>query len=265
MMGWISDASDVLVRLAARVGQSAWRLIRADHTSLYGGWFTRPDHGGRQHFYISFGCAPSRRKLPGWSVTPMLAREFTDDAFPSAFPSKPTWSSREAVSFEVPGEEGGDPFVRAVRVYPTGRVELTWRVSTDDRDDGVLVLSVLEIIRPVRQLAEAVSRGSYGRLFSLWRKLDWFVGLSPDISAPGGRRSWDDLSFPAARPRDRATRGVPVMPSEGYAAGALRGRRQRTDPLKLLRLVLSDLLLECGYDGYDEAVQQTLRALPPVT
>ena len=50
------------------------------------------------------------------------------------------------------------------------------------------------------------------------------------------------------------------MPQGGYAADRLRTRRQRWNPAKLLSAVLEDLLLQCGFGGYHDAVADSVAA-----
>ncbi len=239
------------------------RVARADHNTLYSGDHTKAS-AGRRHFYVTVACAPSRRFWRPRRVSPTGCLVFLNGVVPNGFEAPPTESRREVVAYVV-SDEDDDPThwspVRSARVAANGLVELLTRVRSTD--DGPRV-DLLEAVVPVYRLAVAVRDGAYARAYGLptrLRRLDWFVFLGNFTSDERGSRHWKDLDFPGRRPRGRGTDAYPTASNQGLAWRELRSRAQRTEPALIVRLVLADLLTESGWDGNEQAVEDTIGAV----
>lgn len=261
----------LLARLAARVGRLVRTLTRRDHGSLYGGWYTsfNPNISGRKYFYLALGCAPSRRFRRPRSVQPEVVLAFLNDVIPDGFSLPAFHSSRESVAFHTADQEGTDSRhdpLRAARIWSNGRVEFLLRVQSTTPDDDVLVVDLLSATRPIDVVAAHVRDGWFKRLYGLhtrWRRLDWYVSLSVSVAdSRHGHRYWDDLAFPGRRPSARATNGYPAAPLGGLAWRQLQTRKQRSDPVDVIRPALEELISESGWHGgNDVAVDDTLEAV----
>ena len=110
-------------------------------------------------------------------------------------------------------------------------MDLSALISLEPGPDGRFVIPVLEILRPMTLLAEAVSGPAYSRVydkprFRLPRRFDWFIAVSTDLMRPadGATIPWSDLKFPAAArggPAPASTRSArpPATPAASYATG----------------------------------------------
>lgn len=214
--------------------------------------------------YVHVAVAPSRRlrkQLNG--DFPAAARAFVASVFPDVFPKDPILSTRELVRFQVPPDLG-EPMDYLVELSPTGLVEILWILPMEKSDDH-LRLPIVDVGLVVWNLADAVQRGEYRRLFPMpslarRRRVDWFVNVTGAWSEDG-YKEWTDVLFPGSEPASRATGHKAFSPVSGYGVDALRARRQSTQPKKVVGPVLTDFLRENGYLDFAEALEDSLHAV----
>ena len=217
------------------------RRVRPDHRTLTArpAWALVASgvSGNRSAVRVLVACAPSRSLRPA-SIDPDLAIEFIRSSFPGMFPDEPALSlPREGVKFTVSPE--GSPSDGFAWAWASGRVDLSALISLEPGPDGRFVIPVLEILRPVALLAEAVSGPAYSRVYGktrtrLPRRFDWFIAVSTDLVRPsdGATVPWSDLEFPAGArsgPAPASTRSAPQAgtPAAACAAGT-RGALSRS-------------------------------------
>ena len=116
---------------------------------------------------VLVACAPSRSLRPA-SIDPDLAIAFIRSAFPGMFPDEPALSlPHQGVKFTISPQ--GSPSDGYAWAWATGRVDLSVIISLEPGADGGYVIPVLEILRPIALLAEAVSGPAYSRLYGRTR------------------------------------------------------------------------------------------------
>jgi hypothetical protein len=186
------------------------RRVRPDHRTLTArpAWALVASgvSGNRSAVRVLVACAPSRSLRPA-SIDPDVAIEFIRSSFPGMFPDEPALSlPREGVKFTVSPE--GSPSDGFAWAWASGRVDLSALITLEPGPDGRFVIPVLEILRPVALLAEAVSGPAYPRVYGktrtrLPRRFDWFIAVSTDLVRPsdGATVPWSDLEFPGRRPK----------------------------------------------------------------
>jgi len=258
--------SPAWIETLMRFGAWVRRSVQRDHSSLYGDWYTRGNFSGYRHIYLTAACAPSRRLRRPRFVTPERALAFLERVLPDTFQLPPTQSSRGVVAFEVAEDDVSPEPLKAGRIYANGRVELFVRAPAEIDSEDVQKVDLLAAMEPLAALVAEVKSGAYRDLYGFrtsLRRLDWYVALSHGMSEEvRGWRVWDDLKFPGRRPLQRATKAYPAAPPFGLAWQKLRNRSPRTDPQVLLNLVLTDLIIESGWDGdVDVAIADTIGAL----
>lgn len=255
-----------MLRWIGTAGMWLLARVRADHSSLYGGWYQQ-NLGGHQHLYFSVSCAPRRRLRKPRRVETLAALNFLNQLIPDGFSSPATTSHDQVVAFETPAT-GDDPALypeplRAGRMWANGRVELFVRAPIEVEAEKVTV-DLAGTFAYAARLVELVNHGDYAQLYGFrrTRRLDWFIGLSNNYSHPQfGSRQWDDLSFPGRRPLHRATSSYAHIGTHGLAPQALRSKKQGDPAAALLRPALIDLVSNSGwYDGVEEAVDDTVAA-----
>ena len=240
------------------------RRVRPDHGTLTArpAWALVASgvSGNRSAVRVLVACAPSRSLRPA-SIDPDLAIEFIRSSFPGMFPDEPALSlPREGVKFTVSSEGSpSDGFA-----WASGRVDLSALITLEPGPDGRFVIPVLEILRPVALLAEAVSGPAYSRVYGktrtrLPRRFDWFIAVSTDLVRPsdGATVPWSDLEFPGRRPKRPAPASTRSAPPGGYASSRLRGWNPRRPVSELLALFLDDFLKQNGYHAIGDAVTDT--------
>ena len=80
------------------------------------------------------------------------------------FPDEPALSlPQEGVKFTISPE--GSPSDGFAWAWASGRVDLSVLISLEPGPDGRFVIPVLEILRPITVLAEAVSGPAYSRVY----------------------------------------------------------------------------------------------------
>ena len=245
------------------------RRVRPDHRTLTArpAWSLVASgvSGNRSAVRVLVACAPSR-SLRHASIDPDLAIEFIRSSFPGMFPDEPALSlPREGVKFTVSPE--GSPSDGFAWAWASGRVDLSALITLEPRPDGRFVIPVLEILRPVALLAEAVSGPAYPRVYGktrtrLARRFDWFIAVSTDLVRPsdGATVPWSDLEFPGRRPKRAGASQYPFCPPGGYASSRLRGWNPRRSVSELLALFLDDFLKQNGYHAIGDAVTDTTEA-----
>ena len=245
------------------------RRVRPDHRTLTArpAWALVASgvSGNRSAVRVLVACAPSRSLGPA-SIEPDLAIEFIRSSFPGMFPDEPALSlPREGVKFTVSPE--GSPSDGFAWAWASGRVDLSAIITLEPGPDGRFVIPVLEILRPVALLAEAVSSPAYSRVYGktrtrLPRRFDWFIAVSTDLVRPsdGATIPWSDLEFPGRRPKRAGANQYPFCPPGGYASSRLRGWNPRRPVSELLALFLDDFLKQNGYHAIGDAVADTIVA-----
>ena len=217
------------------------RRVRPDHAALT----RRPAwaliasgvSGNRSAIRILAACAPSRSLRPA-SIDPDLAIPFIRSSFPGF-----AWA------------------------WASGRVDLCAVISLEPEPDGRFVIPVLEILRPIALLADAVSGSAYSRVYGktrsgLPRRFDWFRAVSTDLVRPedGATVPWSDLEFPGRRPQRAGASQYPFCPPTGYASARLRSWSPRRPISELVALFLDDFLKQNGYHAIGDAVADTIEA-----
>lgn len=250
-----------------RTAEAGWKVLgwlRArlprDHATINEGWWTKR-YGQWSHFYSVAACAPSKRFRHPHQLTPEDALAFAETVIPGTFSFPPTTSSRDLVSFETRDDPTSTEVLQAVRIYANGLVEFLVRVPMALEDERVMI-GLLDVSKPWYNLACAVRAGAYRDVYGLRtrsRRLDWFAAVSGSISSEKGSLSWTDLTFPGRRPQNRATNSYPAHPP--YGREGVFAHRQRTDPLQLARLMITDFVGESGWIGTDGAVEDTICSL----
>jgi hypothetical protein len=249
------------------------RRVRPDHRTLTArpAWSLVASgvSGNRSAVRVLVACAPSRSLRPA-SIDPDLAIEFIRSSFPGMFPDEPALSlPREGVKFTVSPE--GSPSDGFAWAWASGRVDLSAIITLEPGPDGRFVIPVLEILRPVALLADAVSGPAYSRVYGktrtrLPRRFDWFIAVSTDLVRPsdGATVPWSDLEFPGRRPKRAGADQYPFCPPGGYAGSRLRGSNPRRPVSELLALFLDDFLKQNGYHAIGDAVADTIEAAAPL-
>ena len=245
------------------------RRVRPDHAALHArpAWalIASGVSGNRSAIRVLAACAPSRSLRPA-NIDPDLAIPFIHESFPGMFPDEPAVSlPRHGVKFTVsPDGSTSDGFAWA---WASGRVDLSAVIGLEPRSDGRFVIPILEILRPITLLAEAVSRPAYSRVYGktrtrLPRRFDWFIAVSTDLVRPGDGATvpWDDLEFPGRRPQRAGASQYPSCPPAGYARARLRNWSPRRPIAELLAAFLDDFLKQNGYHAVDQAIADTIDA-----
>lgn len=245
------------------------RCVRPDHAALTArpAWalIASGVSGNRSAIRVLAACAPSRSLRPA-SIDPDLAIPFIRSSFPGMFPDEPALSlPREGIKFTVsPDGSPSDGFAWA---WASGRVDLSAVISLEPGPDGRFVIPVLEILRPIALLADAVSGSAYSRVYGktrsgLPRRFDWFIAVSTDLvrSEDGATVPWSDLEFPGRRPQRAGASQYPFCPPTGYASACLRSWSPRRPISELVALFLDDFLKQNGYHAIGDAVADTIEA-----
>ncbi len=273
MIGVIGALAVAAVGAALKWGKAVlaavMRRIRPDHRTLTArpAWALVASgvSGNRSAVRVLVACAPSRSLRPA-SIDPDLAIEFIRSSFPGMFPDEPALSlPREGVKFTVSPE--GSPSDGFAWAWASGRVDLSALITLEPEPDGRFVIPVLDILRPVALLADAVSGPAYSRVYGktrtrLPRRFDCFIAVSTDLVRPsdGATVPWSDLEFPGRRPKRAGASQYPFCPPGGYASSGLRGWNPRRPVSELLALFLDDFLKQNGYHAIGDAVADTTEA-----
>jgi len=273
VIGVISALAVAAVGAGLKWGRTAFaavmRRVRPDHATLSArpAWSLIASglSGGRSAVRVLVACAPSRSLRPA-SIDPDLAIPFIRSSFPGMFPDQPALSlPREGVKFTVSSE--GSPSDGYAWAWASGRVDLCTLISLEPGPDGRYVVPVLEILRPITLMADALSGPAYSRVYGktrsrLPRRFDWFIAMSTDLLRPadGATVPWYDLEFPSRRPARAGASQHPFCPPAGYASARLRGWSPRHPVSELLAVFLEDFLKQNGYHAVDDAVADTTDA-----
>lgn len=273
VIGVIGALAVAAVGAALKWGKAAlaavMRHVRPDHRTLTArpAWALVASgvSGNRSAVRVLLACAPSR-SLHHSSIDPDLAIPFIQSNFPGMFPDEPALSlPREGVKFTIsPDGSPSDGFAWA---WASGRVDLSVIISLEPGPDGRFVIPVLEVLRPITLLAEAVSSPAYSRVYGKPRlrqprRFDWFIAVSTDLVRPadGATIPWSDLEFPGRRPRRAGVSQYPFCPPAGYASSRLRNWNPRGPVSELLAVFLDDFLKQNGYHAISEAIIDTTEA-----
>jgi hypothetical protein len=273
VIGVIGALAVAAVGAALKWGKTAlaavMRRVRPDHRTLTArpAWALVASgiSGNRSAVRVLVACAPSRSLRPA-GIDPDLAIPFIHSSFPGMFPDEPALSlPREGVKFTVSPE--GSPSDGFAWAWASGRVDLSVLISLEPGADGRFVIPVLEILRPITMLADAVSGPAYSRVYGkthlhLPRRFDWFIAVSTDLVRPadGATVPWNDLEFPGRRPQRAGASQYPFCPPAGYASARLRNWNPRRPVSDLLTLFLDDFLKQSGYHAIGDAVADTIEA-----
>lgn len=273
VMGVISALAVAAVGAALKWGKTLLaavaQRVRPDHAALHArpAWALPASgvSGNRSAIRVLAACAPSRSLRPR-SIDPDLAISFIRNSFPGMFPDEPAVSlPREGVMFTVsPDGSTSDGFAWA---WASGRVDLSAVIGLEPRPDGRFVIPLLEVLRPITLLANAISSPAYSRVYGktrtrLPRRLDWFIAVSTDLVRPGDGATvpWDDLEFHVRRPQRAGASQYPSCPPAGYASARLRNWNPRRPLAELLAAFLDDFLKQNGYHSVDQAIADTIGA-----
>ncbi len=242
---------------------SVRRRYTSDHQTLHAGpWQVHlpPDCDSADARMVVV-CAPSRR-LHTSAFSPDAAVAFAHQQL--LFAGEPAYSSvNDGVRLEPVGDTGG--LTDFVWVCTNGKIHVSLMVPiTIDPETGRRQLDLMELVKPLERIAEAVGAPQYRQLYELpvrggRLKMDWLIGVSmysrpaPTSSVP----SWNDLVFPGTPPPRLVTNRDPFCPPAGYAAGALNdwdGGRT----VELLRTFLESFLAENGYHDFQSVIDSTI-------
>lgn len=214
--------------------------------------------------YVHVAIAPSRRLRKSVNREfPVLARRFVRSVFGELFPEDPVLSTRDLTRFQLPPDLG-EPMDFLVEVSPTGLVEILWIIPMQELDDNRFALPLGAVGGAVFRLAQGIQRGTYRRLFrrpflARWKRVDWFVNVAGAWS-DDTYKEWTEVVFPGRPPGSRAIGHRAFSPVNGYGSEALRGKRQGTDPKKVVERALDDFLRENGFLEYELGLEDSVAA-----
>jgi len=256
--------------VALKWGKQALAAIRAaltpDHKALYRqpAWgLMAVQSGGLKSIRLVIASAPSR-SLRRATFSPDAAIQLFRAQFPGQFPDQPAASDlRTGVKFTVsPTGSTKDGYPWA---WVTGRLDLSTYIQLTPKD-GRFIVPVMDILRPIAQVAEAVASPAYAEVFGsprwpLRRHVDWFIGIGGDlVRDEGATVPWDGLEFRGRRPQRAGTQQYPYCPPSGFARDRLRSWNPQRPVSDLLRAFLEDFLQTNGYHDVDGAITDTLKA-----
>jgi len=256
---------------AAQLWSYLAKKVRADHSTV---WEQKWQNAGNFDFrmYLHVVVAPSRRLRPGLGHSEFTVRvqRLRDTTFPGDFHPVPTWSSSEGVGYEMQTEAANKAtfLERGLYVRPSGVVESIWSVAPPPPNEGPYELPLVDAFAPLWRTACAVRDGMITdlmkgrRWWKRWARVDWFVTLSSSYSTGGNPRRWDAIKFPGEAAQ-RAHRSGPSFALGGLATDKIRGLRQRESQESLMKDVVTEYLVGCGYLAVDEAVADTIAAYAP--
>lgn len=252
------------MRWGGRIVAAVRSKVVADHQPLYqAGWALSRAESTDGRLRVNVSCAPerSRRRV---ELDPDDDIRFVRAELAGWVTADPAVSSpTTGVRFEAPGgtQEG------YVWVWPSGRVDLSWHLPVPAEVDGRVIVALLDVLRPVVALAQAVRARSYRTVFpDGWRarirRLDWCVTVATSIvDATGVTRSWDDVAFPGRRPARAGSQLQAFCPPGGFGAEGLRGSKPSRPLGELISIVLDDLLKTNGYHDVGDAIADTVAAI----
>ena len=129
-----------------------------------------------------------------------------------------------------------------------------------------MILSLMDILRPIAQMAEAVASPAYARTFGELRwpfrpRFDWFIGVGGEfVRDDGCTVPWDDLGFPGRRPASRRHPAIPLLCPLRLRQRPLRNWNPKRPVGDLLRAFLEDFLQTNGYHDISGAIADTIEA-----
>jgi hypothetical protein len=268
----LGAAVGALTAASLKWGRSAFAVvmarIRRDHRTLHGRreWMLPQSvsAGAQCSVRVLVACAPSR-SIRESSIDPDRAIPFIRESFPGMFPDEPSLSlPHEGVKFTVSNDDGpSDGYAWA---WASGRVDLAVDVQLNGELGQRFVIPVLDVLRPIALMADAVSGPGYARVYGktrsrLPRRFDWFIAVSMNFLRPdAGTVEWDDIAFPGRRPPRAGSGQRTFCPVGGYAAAKLRGWKAGSSVTDLLAVFLEDFLKQNGYHDVAEAVTDTVTA-----
>jgi hypothetical protein len=266
----VSAAAVGALGIAWRRGLALSAIMRgrhaSDHQTLHAGpWPVHlPPDCDTADARLLVLCAPSRR-LQATAFTPGAGVAFARQQL--EFAGEVAYSSvNDGVRLEPSRASHG--FSDYVWVCANGKIQLSVTVPIAiDARTGRRVLDILEVLRPLGKVAQAVGTGEYRQLYGLPTRAarmqtDWLIGVSmcsrPDATV--SQPSWQDLVFPGVPASRLVTDRDPFCPPTGYAAGALQDWEITRPVADLLRVFVDSFLAENGYDDFQATVQSTIAA-----
>jgi hypothetical protein len=218
--------------------------------------------GGLNSLRMVIACAPSR-SLRRAILSPDAAIRLIRNQFPGQFPDQPAVSDlHTGVKFTAsPSGSTQDGYAWA---WVTGRLDLSTYLQLVPTKDGRIIVPLMDILRPISQVAQAMASEAYDQVFRRprWpfrRRFDWFIGVGGDLVRDDGATvPWDDLDFPGRRPQRAGTQQYPYCPPSGFARDRLRNWDPKRPISDLLRVFLEDFLQTNGYHDVQGAIADTL-------
>jgi hypothetical protein len=260
----VSALVAAMVKWGGRIGAAVRSKVVADHQPLYqAGWSLSRAESTDNRLRVNVSCAPERSRR-SVELDPDDAIGFVRAELAGWVTADPAVSSPTmGVRFEAPGgtQEG------YVWVWPSGRVDLSWHLPFPAEVDGRVIVPLLDVLRPVVALAQAVRARSYRAVFpdGWWariRRFDWCVTVATSIvDGAGVTRSWDDVAFPGRRPARAGSQLQAFCPDGGYGAAGLRGSKPSRPLGELVSIVLESLLKSNGYHDVGDAIADTVAAI----
>jgi len=242
--------------------------IQRDHRTLYDGRAWGLPHsvsaGAQCSVRVLVACAPSRA-IRESGIDPDRAIPFVRESFPAMFPDEPSMSlPQEGVKFTV--STSGSPGDGYAWTWGSGRVDLAVDVVLDCDASQRFVIPLLDVLRPIALMANAVSGPGYAKLYGttrtrLARRFDWFIAVSMNFLRPDAcTTEWDDIAFPGRRPPRAGSGQRTFCPVVGYAAAKLRNWKAGSSVADLLAVFLEDFLKQNGYHDVADAVSDAVTA-----
>jgi hypothetical protein len=268
----LGAAVGALTTASLKWGRSAVAVvmarIRRDHRTLHGGraWgLPQSVSAGTQcSVRVLVACAPSRA-IRRSGIDPDRAIPFIRESFPGMFPDEASLSlPQEGVEFTV--SSYGDPGDGYAWAWASGRVDLAVNVQLDGEPGQRFVIPVLEVLRPIALMANAVSGPGYTKVYGTTRtrlahRFDWFITVSMNFRRPDAcTMEWDDIAFPGRRPSRAGSGQRTFCPVGGYAAAKLRDWKAGSSVANLLVMFLEDFLKQNGYHDIADAVTDSVTA-----
>ncbi len=213
-----------------------WARSKAsrDHISIHGSNFTPSEIGTYgDRFYTLAAVAPSRRLRHPEAPSVSKSLDYLRATTPVPFDPQAVDVFPDVISFETPLEAGRQDPTHTARIYARGLVELKcrimhWAQGTPER----VHVDLVETFEPLAWLLRGVESGEYQRLFDLgltgrWRRLDWYINVTPYINGDSGSVPWEELRFVGQAPGIRGKRTVPWRETSGLAHRRLARRPSR--------------------------------------
>lgn len=126
--------------------------------------------------------------------------------------------------------------------------------STEDRS----LVSLMDVADEMARVVLQVRGGHYRRALGIHRRLDWPLSVSSHTTGERGTTSVGVVVGPGAAPVKQAKSANAAFPNPQFGVRALRSKRQRADPARILQSALDDWLSRSGYWAYEDLLADVI-------